>query len=87
MTRNLSRRNVVGTLAQGTLVTAIALSARGARAQAATKETKAQAQYQDKPSNGQMCAACAFFVTPASCQKVEGTVQPGGWCKNFQQKK
>ena len=80
-----SRRNLIGAIAKGTLATAVAIAGR-AQAQSATKLTKEQAAYQDKPNNGQMCAACTFFVAPSDCQKVEGAVRPNGWCKNFQQK-
>ena len=56
-----------------------------ARAQAA-KVSQAQAGYQDHPNNGQSCASCALFVPATSCQVVEGTISPAGWCKLYAKK-
>lgn len=90
MRDDLTRRRMLRAVTIGALGTT-AIAAGVATAQyapaAAGKETQAQAQYQDKPKDGQMCASCAYFVSPASCQRVDGAIQPSGWCKNFLQKK
>jgi hypothetical protein len=63
------------------------LAGASAQSQApATKQSKAEALYQDKPHSGQLCGICAYFIAPTSCQKVDGEVRPTGWCKNFQRK-
>jgi hypothetical protein len=44
------------------------------------------AGYQDKPSGKQMCSSCSHFKQPSSCDIVEGTISPSGWCRLFSQK-
>jgi hypothetical protein len=73
-----TRRKVLGI---GVAVIGGALIAPG---HAQTKKfPKAQAQYQDKPKNGQQCDACAQFVAPNGCKLVEGDIAPQGWCLYF----
>ena len=80
----ISRRRAL-VIGAGTIgVAATIATARGQTS--APKQTKADAQYQDKPHDGQLCGICTYFVAPTSCQKVEGEVRPTGWCKNFQRK-
>ncbi len=81
-----SRRRILGVIAAGSLGIASA-AAHAQDAPVAQKQSKAEAQYQDRPNNGQLCGICAFFVPPSSCQRVEGEVHPTGWCKNFQLKR
>ncbi len=51
--------------------------------------------YQDVPQNGQVCAACVYFIfhpqtaggPPASrCRLVAGPIAPAGWCEVWQAK-
>ncbi|HUL64363.1 MAG TPA: high-potential iron-sulfur protein [Burkholderiaceae bacterium] len=56
------------------------------RARAQTKVSQAQAQYQDKPKNGQQCDGCAQFEAPSSCKLVDGKIAPQGWCMFFVKK-
>ncbi len=49
----------------------------------AGKMSQAEAKYQDTPRGGLSCVGCTFFRRPASCQVVEGTVSPNGWCRLF----
>ena len=55
----------------------------------AAKSTKAAMKYQDKPNGDQKCSNCKFFVagkTPTSdgtCQVVEGSISPQGWCTAY----
>ncbi|HUZ31468.1 MAG TPA: high-potential iron-sulfur protein [Xanthobacteraceae bacterium] len=39
--------------------------------------------YQNSPSakDGHQCDGCSLFQPPSSCQAVDGTVGPTGWCK------
>ena len=73
-----SRRKVLG------IGVAVIGGAIMAPAAAQTKKLpKAQAQYQDKPKDGQQCDGCVQFVAPASCKLVEGEIAPKGWCLFF----
>jgi hypothetical protein len=65
--------------------------ALGAAALALTPAAQAKvaqqaAGYQDKPQDGQQCSGCAHFHAPATCDIVDGTVSPSGWCKLFTKK-
>jgi len=63
--------------------------ARGAMAQAAPKVPQKDAQYQPTPKNGQKCDMCQYYVAgaqpnaPSTCQLVEGSISPNGWCALF----
>jgi hypothetical protein len=37
--------------------------------------------YQGSPKDGRQCDGCSLFQAPSSCQVVDGTVSPTGWCK------
>ncbi|MBV9153148.1 MAG: hypothetical protein JO008_11135 [Alphaproteobacteria bacterium] len=50
---------------------------------AQTKVTPAEAEYQPAPKNGLVCAMCALFRPPRSCEVVQGDISPQGWCKFF----
>ncbi len=86
--KRISRR----TLLKGAVgVTGAALmSVLTARAQG--KATKAAMQYQDKPKDGQKCSDCRFFIpgtsstANGSCQVVEGSISPQGWCTAYSKK-
>jgi hypothetical protein len=41
-------------------------------------------KYQDSPKGDQMCSNCKVFVAPNSCQTVDGTISPNGWCMVYQ---
>lgn len=41
------------------------------------------AGYQTQPNGDQRCAQCVHFQPPASCELVQGTIVPNGWCKLF----
>ena len=53
---------------------------------AEAKVAQKAAQYQDKPHQGKQCSGCAHFHAPSTCDVVEGTISPNGWCKLFTQK-
>lgn len=66
--------------------------ARGAAAQATPKVPKKDAQYQDSPKNGQYCDICQYYIAGGqsnargTCQLVEGSISPNGWCALFAKK-
>jgi hypothetical protein len=56
---------------------------------AQAKASKAQFKYQATPNSGHKCSQCRFFVPGSSskangtCQIVEGSISPNGWCTAF----
>ena len=50
----------------------------------AAKVSQKVVNYQESPKGAQMCSNCKLFVTPSSCQTVDGTVSPNGWCSIYQ---
>jgi hypothetical protein len=65
----------------------IAIGIAGSSSAAPKKKfTQQQAKYQPIPKSGQRCQTCALWQSPASCQVVEGTVSPAGWCILYQPK-
>jgi anaerobic selenocysteine-containing dehydrogenase len=83
--KKISRR----TLLKGAAgITGVALtSAFTVKAQA--KATKAAMKYQDKPKDDQKCSDCNFFLpgktstANGTCQVVEGSISPQGWCTAY----
>jgi hypothetical protein len=49
-------------------------------------------KYQDKPNGDQQCNNCQFFVPGkksqdnGTCQVVEGSISPQGWCTAYSKK-
>jgi hypothetical protein len=37
--------------------------------------------YQESPKDGRQCDGCSLFQAPSSCQVVDGSISPTGWCK------
>jgi hypothetical protein len=71
------------TAAAGVIAAGPLLLARPARA---AKVSKVAAGYQDKPHDSQECDNCSHFIpgqtatAAGTCQLVEGSVSPMGWC-------
>jgi anaerobic selenocysteine-containing dehydrogenase len=87
--KKISRR----TLLKGAVAVAgIALASAFTGKARAAKATKAAMKYQDKPNGDQQCSSCTFFVpgkTPTAngtCQVVEGSISPHGWCTAYTKK-
>ncbi len=86
--KKISRR----TLIKGAVgITVVALtSAFNVRAQG--KATQAAMKYQDKPNGDQKCSDCKFFIpgqtstANGTCQLVEGSISPQGWCTAYNKK-
>ena len=85
----VSRRECIrwGLVALGTFGVA-----RGAMAQTNNKVPQKDAQYQDTPKNGQKCDMCQYYAAgnqptaPGTCQLVDGSISPNGWCALFAKK-
>jgi hypothetical protein len=60
---------------------ALALLCMASPAQA--KIAQSNAGYQTQPKGGQKCAGCALFKAPDSCNIVDGTISPDGWCRLY----
>ena len=55
-------------------------------ASATAKVSKQTASYQASPKGGARCGLCAFFQAPSSCDSVDGSISPTGWCMLFRAK-
>jgi len=78
---NASPKLLRRSLLRAALSGAATLKVRWATAQ--QKMSQAEAEYQDRPRNGLICAACTLFRQPRSCEIVQGDISPNGWCKFF----
>jgi hypothetical protein len=58
-------------------------SGSGRRGTGRGKESKAAAQYQNRPRGVERCGRCAHFRPPNGCEIVEGSISPNGWCRHF----
>jgi hypothetical protein len=83
----ITRRHAVGLGAGAAIGSAtLALAGNQRVAAAAPQTTQEAAGYQTQPTGDQRCALCAHFLPPSSCQVVQGTIVPNGWCKLFKAK-
>lgn len=74
-----TRRKILKTtLVGGLLAGALPLSACQE-----PKVGKSAVHYRDKPHKTQHCSVCQFFIEPNSCQRVDGEINPDGWCTFF----
>jgi hypothetical protein len=81
----LSRRSIMkgaALLAGGALIAGVMASEEAL----AQKAAKGSMQYQDKPNGDKQCSNCAQFIPNNSCQIVEGTISPQGYCIAWQKK-
>ncbi|QAY94741.1 high potential iron sulfur protein [Methylovirgula ligni] len=83
-TQALSRRTLLSGAAFVASAAAVGLMPLRARAQ--QKVAQSAAQYQDSPKNGQQCSTCSHFQAPGSCEVVDGTISPSGWCALYTKK-
>lgn len=83
-TQALSRRALLSGAAFVASGAAVALMPLRARAQ--QKVSQATAQYQSSPKNGQQCSTCSHFQAPSSCEVVDGSISPSGWCALYTKK-
>lgn len=58
----------------------------------ASKASKEQVKYQDKPNKNEKCSNCIQFIpgeaqdADGECKVVQGSISPQGWCTVFAQK-
>jgi hypothetical protein len=51
------------------------------------KQSKESVNYTDDARDrDEQCKYCEYFRPPMACQKVEGHIARGGWCKLFEEK-
>ena len=79
----LSRRSLLEGAVCASGAAAMLATAAIQPAQAA-KVSQKVVNYQESPKGAQMCSNCKLFVAPSSCQTVDGTVSPNGWCSIYQ---
>jgi hypothetical protein len=87
---DLSRRRL---LQNGMVAAAAGIAAttllRPSSAQAATKASKATLMYRDTPNGKDSCATCLHYTPGKSaaangtCDVVDGSISPHGWCAAF----
>ena len=81
-----------------TRVAAVSAVAAGLAASLASpaeaKTSQKAAKYQNSPKGNQKCSGCRFYVANTkdpkkngSCQIVEGSISPNGWCSLYVAKK
>jgi hypothetical protein len=47
------------------------------------KLAKSYAEYGQAKKGGDQCQECRWFRMPSSCELVEGSISPTGWCRFF----
>ena len=63
-------------------VGSVALTVPASRVYAAKfPQSSPAVAYQDSPKDGRQCDGCSLFQAPSSCQVVDGSISPTGWCK------
>ena len=85
--REISRRRML-TIAAGAAGTSIgAATIIGTTTPArAAKVSQQVVKYQDTPKGDAHCENCMHFQAPSSCQSVDGTISPQGWCMIYAKK-
>lgn len=82
----ITRRRAVGLGGVAISCAGLALAGAGGAAAAAPQVAQDAAGYQTQPSGDQRCAFCIHFRAPSSCELVQGTIVPNGWCKLYRAK-
>jgi hypothetical protein len=86
--QEISRRRML-TIAVGTAgasIGAAVIVGTTTPALAAGKVSQAIVKYQTMPKGEQHCENCLHFQPPSSCQTVDGTISPQGWCMVYAKK-
>ena len=79
----ISRRCLLASAARASGAATI-LTAAAIQSAHAAKASQKVVKYQETPKGNQMCSNCKLFVAPNSCQTVDGTISPNGWCIVYQ---
>lgn len=57
------------------------MSSPASAADAAKKVAKAGVKYQNQPKGEQKCGTCTNYIAASkTCKRVEGPINPDGWC-------
>jgi hypothetical protein len=57
-----------------------------------SKASQASMHYQNSPNGGMQCSGCKFFIagkdpkSNGSCQVVDGSISPNGYCNGYNAK-
>lgn len=84
----VSRRQALKVL----ILPALAAAIGGTTTIADAKSSKAQVKYQNHPNGSAKCSGCKFFIAGknakamGSCQIVDGSISPNGWCVAYTKK-
>jgi High potential iron-sulfur protein len=84
--KRVSRREALAGIIVLPALAAIAVPAVAAQSGKASKE---QYAYQAYPHDGERCANCKVYhagktpSSPGSCDLVQGSISPNGWCRVF----
>jgi High potential iron-sulfur protein len=70
----------------GTAIATALASFDPAAADSPAKMAQQDVAYQQTPHQGQACATCANFESPAACKVVEGRINAAGWCQLYVKK-
>lgn len=74
------------------ILPALAAAIGGTTGIADAKSSKAQVKYQNHPKGSAKCSGCKFFMpgksatAMGSCQIVDGSISPNGWCVAYTKK-
>lgn len=89
MMKWLNRRSFI----EGVVVVPALAAAWAARARAdSSKASQASMRYQSTPNGNMHCSLCKFFISgqdaqsSGTCQIVDGSISPNGYCIGFTQK-
>ncbi len=77
----LTRRSVLRSAAQAT--GAIFMVGATTQTAVAAKLSQQVVAYQNRPAGDKSCNRCVQFQPPSACKIVDGTINPGGYCKFF----
>jgi len=84
--KSLSRRGFIGgVMVLPALAAALASTARADN----SKASQASMRYQSTPNGSMHCSECKFFIpgqdaqSNGSCQLVDGSISPNGYCIAF----
>ena len=85
LNKNVTRRNFLKTATLFAAIATIPVSVVSKEAFAA-KMAKASMQYQDQPKGTLKCSQCTQFLpgksakAAGSCNLIDGSISPNGWC-------
>ena len=89
VSKSLSRRSFIGGVV---VLPALATALAGRAAADSSKASQASMHYQTTPNGSSHCSECKFFVpgqdaqSNGSCQIVDGSISPSGYCIAFTSK-